>query len=445
MTPRAGSFCVYRRQPSSGRFEARSSVPAGALITLIWFLTAIYATAQTPPQVRISLNQAIQMAIAYNHQLRADRTLIRQARANQITASLRPNPVFLTDALFVPFFSPHALNASTLNNITEFDAGVSYTIERGHKRQARMRAARDETTVTTSQVADETRLLTYQVARRFIQVLVAKSTLQFAKRDLLSFENTVTISQERYRAGQISEGDYLKIKLQLLVFQTDVSSAQVALVEALHDLRQLIGFNALPANYGVIGHLAYTPRKLNLQDLEVAALRNRQDLRAAKEGVAASHSQYALARADGKRNLTLQANYTHVSALNNASLFGTIEIPIFDRNQGEIARTRYAMTQAQQLRQAVGDQVLTDVQNAYAAFQTSSKVVELYNSGYLREAQESRDISGYAYRRGAVSLLSFLDAERSYRATQLQYRQAVGNYMVAVEQLKEAVAARHLP
>jgi len=72
-------------------------------------------------------------------------------------------------------------------------------------------------------------------------------------------------------------------------------------------------------------------------------------------------------------------------------------------------------------------------------------VVRLYESGYLKQAQDSRDISEYAYKRGAASLLDFLDAERSYRATQLAYRQALATYMLALEQLREAVGSRTLP
>jgi len=71
-------------------------------------------------------------------------------------------------------------------------------------------------------------------------------------------------------------------------------------------------------------------------------------------------------------------------------------------------------------------------------------VVQLYTSGYLKQAQDSRDISEYAYRRGAASLLDFLDAERSYRAVELAYRQALAAYMTALEQLKEAEGTRNL-
>ena len=87
---------------------------------------------------------------------------------------------------------------------------------------------------------------------------------------------------------------------------------------------------------------------------------------------------------------------------------------------------------------------MTDVANAYVAFKVGDEVVELYQSGYLKQAEDSRDISEYAYKRGAASLLDFLDAERSYRATQLAYRQALSTYMLAVEQLREVVGTRKL-
>ncbi|HEX5483222.1 MAG TPA: TolC family protein, partial [Terriglobia bacterium] len=301
---------------------------------------------------RIDLDQAIQLALQHNHVLSASRTLISQSRADEVTASLRPNPVLMTDAMFLPFFSPSSLNGPILNNVSEFDAGISYTIERGHKRQARVRAARDQTAVTVSDVTDAGRLLTFNVAQQFIAVLLAKSTLQLARQDLSSFQNTVNISAAQYKAGDISEGDFLKTKLQLLQFQTDVSAAQVALVQALHSLRQLIGYGSLPANYDVTGRLVYTPVQLNLQDLEAAALRLRPDLLAAKQGVEAAESQYGLAKANGKRDLTTTVDYTHVAGLNNATFFANIEIPIFNRNQGEIAHTHYAITQAQQLQAA---------------------------------------------------------------------------------------------
>ncbi|HSM78691.1 MAG TPA: TolC family protein, partial [Bryobacteraceae bacterium] len=99
----------------------------------------------------------------------------------------------------------------------------------------------------------------------------------------------------------------------------------------------------------------------------------------------------------------------------------------------------------QEQQAAAQGQVATDVRDAYEALQISDRVAQCYRSGYLEVSQKSRDISEYAYRRGAVSLLDFLDAERSYRATQLAWRQAVAAYLTALEQVREAVGTRTLP
>jgi outer membrane protein, heavy metal efflux system len=401
--------------------------------------------AQNTGSVKITLDDAVQMALQHNHNLLAARTTIEQNEAEEITANLRPNPVLLGDAQFLPLFQPNQFTSDYLDTSAQFDIGVSYLFERGKKRQHRLQAAQDLTAVTRSQVADNERSLTFNVAGQFINVELAESTLELAQQDLKSYQDTLEISQARYQAGDISEDDLLKIKLQMLQFQTDVSQAQLARVQGLSDLRQLLGYESVPADYDVVGSFDYTPVPGNAEDFQAKALQNRPDLRAAQQGINAANSQYDLQKAISKRDVTAQINYTHIADLNTASLFGQIQMPIFDRNQGEIARTRYAIDQAQEQEKFTSGQVLTDVRDAFEGLHSNDQIVTLYRSGYLSEAQEDRDISEYAYRRGAASLLDFLDAERSYRATQLAYRQALASYLLALEQLREAVGTRSLP
>lgn len=394
---------------------------------------------------RITLDQAIDLALAHNHSLRATRTQILQNQAQEITANLRPNPTLGLDTQFVPFFSPQDFSGENLNETQQFDVGISYLFERGHKRQRRLQAARDATAVTRAQVSDAERTLAFNVGQQFVSVLLAESTLQFALEDLKGFQQTVDISEEQLKAGYIGEGDYLKIKLQLLQFQTDVSSARLARVQALVGLREFLGYDAVPTDYDVVGDLEYHALKGNLEDFQALALKERPDFRAAQLGVTAAQSQIALAKANAKVDVTGTYDFDHVSAENTASIFANFPLPIFDRGQGEIARTKYALTQAQQQQESASDTVLSDVANAYEGLRSNDEVVQLYTSGYLKQAQDSRDISEYAYKRGAASLLDYLDSERSYRSVQLAYRQALAAYMTALEQLKEAEGTRNLP
>ena len=125
--------------------------------------------------------------------------------------------------------------------------------------------------------------------------------------------------------------------------------------------------------------------------------------------------------------------------MNDLSSYATMAIPIFDRNQGNIAGAKAQITQANEQERAAEQLVLTQVRSAYAEQQSALQVVDLYRSGYLGDAQQSLSISEYAYLRGDTSLLNFLDAERSYRTVELDYRRALAQAMLSDQRLQEVV------
>ncbi len=212
--------------------------------------TPAFGQATSGP-VRITLDEAIQMALQHNHNIIAARTAIEQSIDMEVTANLRPNPTLFVDWEYLPLGSPAKQNPDVYNGValhdylhnnTEADIGLSYLIERGHKRQARYQAAKDITAQTRSLVADNERGLTYQVSSFFINVQLAESTLDLAQQDLKSFQQTVDIGEFQFKAGGISEDDYLKIELQMLQFESDLESAQLAREQGLSDMRQLLGY-----------------------------------------------------------------------------------------------------------------------------------------------------------------------------------------------------------
>jgi len=404
------------------------------------------AQTRTPSgAARVSLDDAIRLALQHNHALQALRTTVQQSLAEEITANLRPNPTLGLDAQFLPIFQPNKLDADYLDQSAQFDAGIGYLFERGKKRQHRLQAAKDQTSVVRSLVSDNERQLVFNVSQQFVDALLAESTLEFTQQDLDSFQKTVDISKERFRVGDMSEGDFLKIKLQLLQFQSDVSAAKLAKLQNLAALRQLLGFETVPDDYDVQGTLDYHPVHADLKDLKNVAAMNRPDLRAAQQAVTAAESQLSLQKANGKMDITGTFNYSHTAGASSGSFFYSMPLPIFNRNQGEIARAQYAITQAQQQASETTQQVSTDVVTAFANLQTNDQIIQLYQGGYVDQAKQSRDISEYAYRKGAASLLDYLDSERTYRANQLAYRQALASYMLALEQMRQAVGTRNLP
>ncbi len=421
---------------------------AGVSFLLLSFLSGMHrdAVAQalpTPPSsqavTRLTLEEAVRLALERNQSLRAQRLAIDQARANEITAALKPNPVFANNNEDFPIFSPSDLTWENVRTNQEFTFSVNYTLERGGKRLKRVQVAQDTTDVTAKTVNDAERQLRFQVAQAFINVLLAKSNLKFAQDDLQDFSKVVEVNRNRLTAGDISEADYLKIALQKLQFEQDVSGAEVALVQGKAALRQLVGYETVAEDYDVVGELAHKKYTVTENSLEQQALLSRPDYQAAQSAVKLANDTVTLAYGNRARDLTFGGEYKRNGPVNGLGAGLAIEIPIHDRNQGEIARSKVAVNQAMEAADATRFGVLTDVRSAYAGFNTNEKVVSLFESGYLDQATQSREISNYAYQKGAANLLDLLDAERSYRATQLAFRQALAALMASVEQINFAV------
>jgi cobalt-zinc-cadmium efflux system outer membrane protein len=395
---------------------------------------------QPPPASRVSMDDAVRLALERNHQLRAQRLNVDISKADEITAALKPNPLLTSTNENFPIFSPGQLFSSDnfLNN-QNFVENLSYLFERGGKRKNRTLVAQDSTTIADRTTRDAERQLTFQTRQAFISVLLAQSTLNLAREDLSNFSNVVDVNRERLNAGDLAEADFYKINLQKLQFEQDVASSEVALVQAKAALRQDLGFETIAEEFDVDGDLAFMKYSVTLDDLKQQALATRPDLLSAQSGVKLAQDTRTLAFSNRARDITGGLEYDRAGPINAVGFTFAIDLPIHDRNQGNIAHSTVAVRQANEVQAQATSTVLTDVVSAFAAYQTSEKVVTLYQSGYLDQAKESLDITTYVYQNGSGTILDLLDAERTYRATQLAFRQALAAYMTAVQQINFVV------
>lgn len=429
--------------PGPGLFHAILRRQSTVTLLIIFLVPALRtARTETPGNlpILISKDDAIKIALASNQSLRAQRLNIDQSKAEEVTALLKPNPTFSAIVDTIPIFSPGTIRFDT----QIYSEALSYTVERGGKREKRAVVAKDNTQAAAQNVTDNERTLRFQVVQAFTNVLLAKSVFELAKDDLASFSQAVDLNHARVVAGDLAEGDYLKLSLQKLQFEQDVTAAQLGLVQARATLRQQLGYQSVADDFDVTGALTHHKQQLTLDDLQKKALQNRPDLQLAHTGVKLAHDTVLLAFGNRARDWTWGTDYTYQSigpnGIGNAiGVSFSVDLPIHDRNQGEIARSQAAVRQSVETESSTEVAVLTDVVNAFYTYQSSEQIVTLYESGYLSQATESRDISNYAYQRGAATILDVLDAERSYRTTQLAYRQALATDMIAAEQLNEAV------
>jgi outer membrane protein, heavy metal efflux system len=222
--PATETSCPSRRNPLKLKFQlntlhSRRVVAVGtARFLIVWSAILLAASAPiasaqaaTTPQgpVKITLDDAIQLALKHNHNLLAAQTTIQQDQALETQANLRPNPALFTDWEYLPLGSPSDQNSRLyptgepisqyLHDNTEADLGLSYLFERGKKRQHRLQAAKDITAQARSVVADNERTLTFNVASEFFNIQLAESTLELAEKDVKSFQQTTDISEITYK------------------------------------------------------------------------------------------------------------------------------------------------------------------------------------------------------------------------------------------------------
>ena len=417
---------------------------AAAVLVTVW-LPSSAAAQVAAPAARLSMEEAVRLALARNQAMQAQRLAVQAAKADEVTAGLKPNlGVSFGVSGFTPF-TPSTLDLDFLKNGASYDTSASYLFERGGKRRNRIAVAQATTEQTSRTVVDAERQLRFQTEQAFVAVLLAKSSLDLAQQNLKSFSNVVDVNRQRVAAGDLAEADFYKISLQQLQFEQDASAAEVALEQARASLRQLVGFETVAENFDPVGDLAYAGHALNLDDLKAQALAARADLQAAQTGVALAQKTLTLERSNAARDIAGELDYSHAGSQNVVGVSAAIDLPIHDSNQGNIAKAEVGVRQANQTQLATRYLVLTDVVNAYYGWQSSEKIVKLYESGYLDQARQSLEISRYVFQRGAGSLLDLLDAERTYRDTELGYRQALANYMTSVAQLNFAVGRQVIP
>ena len=405
------------------------------MLSVRWLAAAVLlgaligpAEAQAP-LTRLTLDEAVAAAVANNPQLRAKTLEVASVQAGEITAGLIPNPQA----------SYTATQLGSRNQDQQHTVTVGQTIETGGKRRRRVESAQAATTVTRQELFDVRRQIVLQVKKAFNDVLTARATVALATDNLKALDDVERIQRFRAERGDISELELLRLQVQRFAFERDAADARLASQAALIALRAAINPAAVAEQVEIVGELDFRDVAVDLEPLRRRALEQRPDLRAAAAAYAKARADVDLARANAWWDVTPQVLYERIGPDNTFGFGVSIPLRIFDRNQGEIARTQGEVSRAAALQQVAAVQALADVDTAYAGLQIHRERVGLLRDTYLPKAQQARQTVEFAYRRGGVSLLDFLDAQRTYRETALEFIRALGNYWAALYQLEAAV------
>ena len=409
---------------------------------VLFFLAGAGFTRAAWPQTAYTWQQIKDKFEAANPALKAARLGIDESRSAEITAYLRPNPD-LTVAADGFQIAPNQGVWRPLNGVVE-TPGVSYLHERQHKRELRRDSARQSTAVAESTYSDQERTLLFNLRSAFVQVLQAKAVLQNAKDNLDYWDRELSVNRNRYNAGDLALVDLNRLELQRVQFEADFETATVNLRTSKIQLLTLLNDRTPIDQLDVAAPYEFSEQIRPLEEFRNIALEARPDLKEAMQNVELAKIQHQLAIANGSTDPTFSVWYSHNPSFSNPfanqTVGGSVSIPlkIFDRNQGEKARTQIEISRNERLRDATQALVFSDVDSAYWTLIQALNLLKPYRDKYLPLAQDNRNRMTVSFQNGGASLLDFLDAEKAYRDTRLAYLNLIGSYLTAAAQMNMA-------
>ena len=220
---------------------------------------------------RLTLDEAVGLALRENPTLRAKGYELEATRANEITAGLIPNPTAA--------FTSEKYGGTTF---IEQTLTIGQTLETGGKRRRRLDSARAASRVSEYEVADVRRQVVFQVKKSFTDALTALAALELAAQNLRTLADLEQLQRLRAEKGDISELELLRLQVQQYQFQRDATDARQALNAAKVALRAVAGPNRVAEDYELVGELPFRDFAYTRTDLYRLTLANRPDIRAAE-------------------------------------------------------------------------------------------------------------------------------------------------------------------
>jgi outer membrane protein, heavy metal efflux system len=417
--------------------RARALIVAAA--TLSSFAVAGNVAGQSAFRT-LRIEDAVDEAIQKNLGLLAERANLTVAEAGLITARLRPNPVLSGGANSLDWLGT-GFNELNGAGPPEYAIRVDVPFERAHKRELRSEVADSVKRVAEAQFADAVRRLKIDVTLASVDVLEAKAKLQLARDNLQALERLVQLNERRLTSGAIPPLEVTRSRVAMLQYRGSVKTAELALTEARLKLLPLVGRRPDEPPIDIDDRLGIPPAEASpdLSGLLQLARSTRPDLQALRREQARSQADLRLQVAQGKVDYTVGAEYRRQQGVNGRGnllgLFFSAPLPVFNRNQGEIARAEAEGEKSVLSVAALDTQIAGEVASAYQEYESSRQLLSEIERDLLTPTAAARSGTTYVYQAGATSLVDVLDAQRAFNETMETYYTAQAAYRRAQARL----------
>jgi cobalt-zinc-cadmium efflux system outer membrane protein len=329
-----------------------------------------------------------------------------------------------------------------------FSTELSWALELGGKRKARINVAKSTSELTKTLLEDYFRNLRADATLFFLTSLKQKEIFKVQLNSYTILKNIAVADSIRFKLGSITEIDARQSKLEANSMLNDVYQSEADWRASLLELGTMVGNQRADTLYSPSGDLAKFDRLFDLNELITTAENNRADLLAALKNKNVSQDILKLAKANRVLDLGVNMGVESASVVSNTvaptpssnAITGGISIPLkfSNRNKGELKAAEFSVQQADVLYKQTELQIQIEVRKAWFNYLTTQKQVRQFNTGLLADAQRLLDGKAYSYKRGETSLLEVLNAQRTYNETQLNYYETLYNYAAALVELEKA-------
>lgn len=391
---------------------------------LVGWLAA--ATARAAEPERVTVEEAVEEALAHNLELLAATYEVPLARAESVTARLRLNPVLTLGGDHLDLLGTHDDDVNRAGP-QEFFVRADVSFLGGRKRLRRLAVAELGVAVAELGLRDAVRRLILDVQRACVEVQSAAAAVDLAVMNRALFRRVVTLNEARVGAGDLA--------------RVDLTRAQIAERQASNELRRALGDQAIARNnlslllgrqvaagLVVVGALRTDEPPPGIEALREQALRRRPDVRAVRAAQAQTQADIRRQLAEGRVDVSVGVEARRQQGLagtgNSLGFFLGVPLRIFDRNQGQVARARQQALQVGRRRAAIERAVQVEVENAYVEYRTARELLSSFEGGMLQKAEQVLTTAEYAYLRGEASLIELIDAQRAFNDTRRTYNEA---------------------
>ena len=397
-------------------------------------------------QGAMTLPAYVEGTLVRNLDALAQRFNVTSAEAQVAISRLFPDPQLTAGVSSRELYGP-ARPASP----TQATAGLAWTLETGGKRGARVAVAEDGVLKARADLETFLGDLRLTAENAFLDALRAGLVLDRKRKTLEGFREVVRLDDLRFKAGDIGGVELAQARVEARRFEGEVFGAQADLAAAEANLGQLLGDAG--AEVRPAGGLERPTVALTAEEVLSRAFLNRVDLVAARRGLQLAESQKRLAHANRWVDLGLAVAVNHTPPVNASGLAApmsnalsftlSIPLPFSRRQRGELVQADAARAQARLEVQAMEQRTRADVAAALAQYQAAAAQLSTFREGILQDADQVLDGLQFSYRRGAASLLEFINAQRTSDEVHLAYCDALAAHAKALAAL-DRLSGGHL-